>query len=518
MGAFSFFGQKMPTKADILKSIKSRNGRNGVITADRYFRSIEGCFDGGFCPTKLFSKASSDEWAKELKRAEDLLTFSHDRLRINHKQIKSGSDAGAGLLMSFDCVITTSRQDRDKDFLITAGARLDKNAPLLWQHIPIQPLGPQLSQKSGSEALRGKFGIANTELGWDAAKLVEAKALRISHGFIPDEGEFEANEDDGWTFKAFEIYEVSLVSVPSNVEAVIEAYSRNTLKNEAVRAWGKKEFDARQRQGKGFAIPDLKTGETVSANWLNQVKDAAVLSANAIQKELGFEEKPACSCHSKNHKVVSGENTKQAFGDVTGSYEDLRCRLQDDIARFFAAAGDALDRNDWAYIHSTFPDYCIVCVSEDYDESDYYRISWELVDGKPTLVAEAVEVVLTLTAEAKSRHALLHKTTRRKTLPSIVGGPVPQSDHAPSVEGEGPVGQMTCPECGWVGVQSDFMDDMETTKSFAELKKSLIERAGTESLESIQEIVLSLRGVLDQAEARREDQAWRKTFTELGLE
>jgi len=357
--------KKSMNRDELLKSIRDRTGRSGVMTADRYLRSIEACFDGGFCPTKLFKSATPEQWKAAIEESERRLTFTHNALKIGTKSIKSGSDAGKGLLMSFDCTVTTPRRDRDKDYLITSGAMLDPQAPLLWQHSGMMPLGPQLGQSKSPDRLRGKFGIADTELGGDAAKLVEAGALRISHGFEPEDGGWEANDDgEGYTFSKFTIFEVSLVSVPSNVDAVITAFSRNELKSEAVRAWGKKEFDGR------------KTMVAV----------------------------PGCSCHEK-----------------------------------------------------------------------------------------AAE-----------------KPPEAKAMDSSMG---------------------RCKACGHKGPMSEFMepedpseiDPMgemgeEKPKEFVALRKEVVQRAFSESPETINELVLSLQGVADQAIAHREDAAWQKTFESLGIE
>ncbi len=123
-------------------------------------------------------------------------------------------------IMQFDCVISTSRVDRDGDTLITSGAEPDPKMPLLWQHNAQTPVGKLLTITSHTkDELCGRFAIADTEFGRAAAKLIDFGALRISHGFQPIE--YEPKTNGGWLIKRFTIMEASLVSVPSNVDAEI---------------------------------------------------------------------------------------------------------------------------------------------------------------------------------------------------------------------------------------------------------------------------------------------------------
>lgn len=305
----------------LLKAIHGRTGVDGVLTADRFFRSIEGCFDGGFCPTKLFSAASQEQWAAALKEAENQLTFTHADLTIAEDRIEKEVSDRPNLLMAFECTITTPRRDRDKDVLMTAGFNLDPKAPLLWQHISLQPLGPQLGSAKSKDRLRGRFGISDTELGNDTAVLIEDGALRISHGFIPTE--FEPLEDEGWLFKAGEIYEVSVVSVPSNLDAVIENFVRNKLRNSGVRAWAKSLHDARPVQGVGVTL------ETPAAT--EAAKEASTEHVCSCQKKADESQKDAeeGQCPACGYRAALGAFRGSDLGmeSETESFEPLRKRL-----------------------------------------------------------------------------------------------------------------------------------------------------------------------------------------------
>ncbi|HEX7447739.1 MAG TPA: phage major capsid protein, partial [Pirellulales bacterium] len=132
--------------------------------------------------------------------------------------------------------------------LETSGAQLDPAAPLLWQHLPDLPIGRLLAEdQRTSDRLTGSFAIAGTALGQDAALLAEHGALRISHGFLPTAWEPLDIDDPsaGYHILQFQILEVSLVSVPSNPDAVIEAFSRQKLEHPLVKAWAGARFAAR---------------------------------------------------------------------------------------------------------------------------------------------------------------------------------------------------------------------------------------------------------------------------------
>lgn len=227
----------MPTAA-LLDAIRARKSRSGIVTADRYFREVEGCFDGGFCPVENAGAKSELEWRKALADAESKLTYTHPRMRVVKRSIKN-APAGEGILQ-FDCVVTTPRKDHDGDILLTKGAKLNKSAPLLWQHAHMMPIGKVVKQlKQTDEALHARCVIADTALGRDAATLVKLGALRISHGFEPTDWEPLEEDEQGYLFKAFNIYEVSLVSLPSNEDAVITALAGKSFDSALVRGWQK---------------------------------------------------------------------------------------------------------------------------------------------------------------------------------------------------------------------------------------------------------------------------------------
>jgi hypothetical protein len=223
------------TREQLLESIRKRKSRTGIVTADRYFREVEGCFNGGFCPVKHVGADSDSQWSKALKEAESKLTFSHNAMRVDQKSIKSSDNSE--FIAEFDAIITTTRRDRDGDVLQTKGAELDGDGPLLWQHVAMAPIGRGIKVlKHTASVLKERLGVVDTALGLDAVKLIKARVLRISHGFEPKE--FEPMDDEqGWEFSKFLIYERSVVSIPSNVDAVITSFTGKSFRSDLAKGW-----------------------------------------------------------------------------------------------------------------------------------------------------------------------------------------------------------------------------------------------------------------------------------------
>jgi len=222
----------------------ARQNLSGIITADRYFKSIQGCFEGGLCPTDLWEGSSPEQWTKALEEAAERLVYSNPDMVVKDLGF-TGLSITPGAVMDFDAIITSTKQDRDGDILETGGATFDPKMPLLWQHIPMQPIGKMVALTSHTKDMaQGRFAIADTALGRDAAVLVEMDALRISHGF--EALEYEPIEKGGrFRIKKLAVLETSLVSVPSNTDAIITAFSRHKLHAPLIKNWAGKLFEKR---------------------------------------------------------------------------------------------------------------------------------------------------------------------------------------------------------------------------------------------------------------------------------
>lgn len=231
------------TKADLLHAIRNR-APSELSTADAFLKSVQACLNGTG-PCDIFGK----DFAAIVEKAALQPTYSNESMKIGDFATK-GAALTPGSIMDFDAIITSTSMDRDKDVLESSGATLDPQAPLLLFHNPELPIGRLVSKTQHTRnLLSGRFSILNTELGRDAAILVEGGAVRISHGFDPEE--FEPLKDGRWHVLKFTVLEISLVPVPSNPTAVITAFSRHKLHSPFVKSWAKSLFDARPAQSTG---------------------------------------------------------------------------------------------------------------------------------------------------------------------------------------------------------------------------------------------------------------------------
>lgn len=165
---------------------------------------------------------------------------------------------GDGILLEFDCVITTGRRDRDGDVLDPKGAMVDPKMPLLWQHMPYSPIGKMVKLlEQSEEKVTGRFQIVDTPLGREAAVLVKTGCLRISHGFAPVEYHPLKDENGkdmgGWNISKYAMMEASVVSIPSNVDAEIDQVNGKSV-HPLVKAFYKGLQDAAKRKSYSLAF------------------------------------------------------------------------------------------------------------------------------------------------------------------------------------------------------------------------------------------------------------------------
>ena len=104
-------------------------------------------------------------------------------------------------------------------FKETLGRRLPR---LLWQHDSTEPIGKVLSLVEDDRGLYGDFKLSRTARGGDAYQLLKDGALdSMSIGYVPDEQELDPRGIR--QIKSVELFEVSLVTIPMNTEALVTA-------------------------------------------------------------------------------------------------------------------------------------------------------------------------------------------------------------------------------------------------------------------------------------------------------
>jgi len=115
-------------------------------------------------------------------------------------------------------------KDRDGDIVIPSGIDLshyEKNPIVLYQHNQKEPCGKVVNIELRPDGLYVKARIykALHEKAYNAVKLGVLKTFSI--GFMGLDGEYD-DETDTFFFKKTELFEISVVSVPSNRESVFE--------------------------------------------------------------------------------------------------------------------------------------------------------------------------------------------------------------------------------------------------------------------------------------------------------
>src|SRR3990167_10494448 len=248
----------------MLAGIKGREGEpQGIRTAYDFIRTVKQCANGhcskfGLRPSEL---------NKALKEGRKQLVYGDDGMEVLRNVSdtmpasleKSFADAQLGpthmACADFPAIITSTREDRDGDVLESKGASIDPKSPLLLYHVPTLTVGKHIALlEQTDKRVKSHLAIADTELGKDTAVLAEFGALRISHGFFPTEYEERksgSGKHTGFHVKKFKIVEVSLVSIPSNEDAEITAFSRNKLTTPFFKELAKGKFDKRAVQVTG---------------------------------------------------------------------------------------------------------------------------------------------------------------------------------------------------------------------------------------------------------------------------
>ena len=244
------------------KNIRSQFGY-GITTADKYMKHIQACAGEGACSTNLpwSNIANAPAWDTVVKEAGNKLVYSNEDTQVKSETVTTNSSSFKDVLankdtqvppktiMVFQNIVTSPKKDRDGDVLRTEGAEIDQRMPLLWQHMHVAPIGRMLEVVGHNEKeLVVTSAVIDSALGNDTANLIEFGALRISHGFIPKEFkelEPKEHEQPGYEITKFEIMEESVVSVPSNTDAIIEAVSRGKLADPLVKGWAQHYYDNR---------------------------------------------------------------------------------------------------------------------------------------------------------------------------------------------------------------------------------------------------------------------------------
>lgn len=163
--------------------------------------------------------------------------------------------------------ISTVRQDRDRDTIDPVGWAVDdylRNPVVLWAHDYTQPsIGKALSVGGSEEGVSSLAEFASADIYPFADtifKLLTNGFLRaVSVGFWPVEWVFN-EESGGIDFKKQELWEYSVVPIPSNPDALMDAKSKG-IDLEPIRDWAIKALDEWSDHG-GIWVPRERVERT----------------------------------------------------------------------------------------------------------------------------------------------------------------------------------------------------------------------------------------------------------------
>lgn len=416
----------------LLAAIQEREpGCWGIRTVRDYLSGIYRCWNDDACAALYQELATTESWAKALDEAARQLCYADEHtLVLDSKESERKLIPTPMAVLDFACVLTSTKRDRDYDTLESSGAELDERMPLLWQHVPFSPIGTmkRILRRNDREILV-HFAIADTPLGRDAATLVEFGALRMSHGFRAWEAEPHP-DGKGWHVKKFTIVEGSLVSIPSNPDGVITAFSRHKLHHPLIKAWARKAYDARPVVVTGAGLESKADDCCGSPTCLCQVKDDRAACVTSKIRQLLAEGKPRSQavamalrfCGKNKHEAETLARQMVAGLDCAGDFKDSmdagpRCQeertllndppavelwedaweatrhhLQLQLTTYLANKA-LLSCGDYVHLDSLLPGAALVCVIPATGGAiKGWKISWKreadqpVWDGEPTAV------------------------------------------------------------------------------------------------------------------------------------
>lgn len=369
---------------------KQTEFRYGILTADRYVKTMQQCVGTDLC--YRYAAKGAVSFNDCLQKAACTLVYSNQDMKIvdhgSAKQLKritqgtklSDSELRELLpkntLQVFRHVLTTPRKDRDGDVLRTEGAVVDPKMLLLWQHVHTLPIGKMLaiSEHSPDRLVLVSAIVDLNEMSHDAAVMVDNDMARFSHGFRALEfDELKAEEGEtttpgGFDVKRFEIMEESIVSVPSNVDAeveerTVELIEKGKLKSDLMAEYGR---TIRQRMPLQVAV----TEEIPNEN-----------EPGSGSEEAG-REKQGCSCTPEKADAESRprEEQKETEGTKVGrdylrackAIEDSLCndcvRMAEEVAEKYNAEHAATFFEATNVVSESLCKSCRQVVNDEYYE------------------------------------------------------------------------------------------------------------------------------------------------------
>lgn len=207
------------------------------------------------------------EWKAAARRGEAPPAESVLRKQYVCDSIKAEGDG-----KNYTFTISTGAIDRDKDTLAVDGWNvanyLKAGAPVLWAHQSRElPIGKASWVRAQAGALKARVEFAPADVypfADTVRRLVDFGALKAtSVGFLPDFAKAAWNDErGGFDFKGQELLEFSIVPVPANAEALLDAKSAG-IDLAPVKAWAEQLLDS--ASGPGLWLPKDQAAAALKA-------------------------------------------------------------------------------------------------------------------------------------------------------------------------------------------------------------------------------------------------------------
>lgn len=245
-------------------------------------------------------------------------------------------DVGA---RTFTFVFSDSGVDRDGDRLNAHGwdtSDFDDNPIVLFQHDANSPIGRASNLRVDGDRLLGDIEFADTELAQTVYELVASGFLKaVSVGFIPVKYEFSQDKErkGGIDYLSQKLLEVSVVSLPANPRALIEAQFRG-IEVEPVAQWfaakaADKATPATERAIYKTLINTRQMSEGDPSSGGFVINDCG----RGEDEECGFEDPQECEVHrttddQEEKTLMAMTNAMKAAQAELKRLEKLVARLQ----------------------------------------------------------------------------------------------------------------------------------------------------------------------------------------------
>lgn len=196
----------------------------------------------------------AEEWRSAAKSGETdglglLKDCAHEVVAVDEREAKEAGAGNASRVLRF--TISTADVDRHGDTVSVAGWKLKayrKNPVVLWAHDYFgPPIARALNVTRGDAALTSLAEFQDADLNPFADtvfRMLQGKWLRAtSVGFVPLEWKWNDDEDRaGFDFKSQDLLEYSVVPVPANPAALMEAHKAG-INTGPIKAWAERVLD-----------------------------------------------------------------------------------------------------------------------------------------------------------------------------------------------------------------------------------------------------------------------------------